>query len=100
MGRAVPTATAEAGEDTGEADLYLHIAARPRTIADLIAFAEAVPEGQMITSLLTLAQSVVADYRNDTRPKARRRRLIILGVLIARLIFDIENLPRDPSSFV
>lgn len=77
------------------ASLYLHVAAKPKTIGELIAFAESVPSDQIYGAILALSRSIVDDHTGRTRTHARRRRLVILGILINRLIFDIEQLGRD-----
>jgi hypothetical protein len=80
--------------------LYTLIAAKPVTVGALVDYANGMPPEWVQASAAAIAESVIEDYRKGRRTTSRRRRLIILGALLARLAFEIERIPKDRHTII
>jgi hypothetical protein len=70
-------------------ELYPTIAQRPHTIGELVDYANSIELHQV----LAMAAGIAASLEHGRRSPAQLRRLVILGTLINRQIFEIEGLP-------
>lgn len=80
--------------------LYTLIAAKPVTVGELIDYANNMPVEWVQASAAAIAESVINDYRKNRRQASRRRRLIILGALVTRLAFEIEEIPKHRDKLI
>lgn len=76
--------------------LYALLAARPHAVGDLVDFAHSIPVPWIAPLINTLTASVGADSDSSRR----RRKLVILGVLIERMIFEVERIPKRRSAVI
>jgi hypothetical protein len=81
--------------DDTQAHLYLHIAAKPHTLAELVAFADRLPADQVRGLAFALARSIESNYGHSRGKRACLRQLVIWGALITRLIFELEQIPQS-----
>lgn len=81
---------------TEPAALYALLAAMPHSVGELVDFAQSVPPA-WIEPMIEALQWGVRDKSN--RP-SRLRKLVILGILTERLIFEVERLPKSRSAII
>ena len=79
----------------GPASLYFNIAAIPHTLGDLIDHANGMSPDLLTDAVVALARSIEADTQANVRPERVKRRLVIMGAMIHRILFELENLPMD-----
>jgi len=72
--------------------LSIMIASGASSVGALVDFANTVPADRILPLACALAHSTLLFA--GPRPLARRRSLVILGALLNRIIFDIEQVPR------
>lgn len=89
--------TAPSDSEPEPALFYALIAASEHTVGELIDFADGVPSRWVLMTAISLGGALYKDYRRGKVGAATKRRLIIFGRLIERLIFQIEKTPKRRS---
>lgn len=78
--------------------LYALLAETSCTVADLIGFAKGLPGGWVQPVARALTSALWAGTGGEREAAVRRRQLVILTTLLARLTFDLEGVPQDPDA--
>lgn len=80
-------------DDNGRAPalLLFLLKAKRCTVGELIDFANGLPR-EWVSDLAATLSSAIAD---EDDPRCRRRKLVLLGALLNRVIFDVEGVAKS-----
>lgn len=77
--------------------LLYQLRSRKCTVGELVDLANSLPSGWVCSTAVSIAGAIREDW---TETPLRRRKLVLLGALLNRLIFELENIPKSRSASI